>query len=180
MGGKDPGTYFNEGIQIAQRGTLTVHDPLVAAIPPNLHDLFMPDLGFNTYYGSRFMGFYLVDPDEGAVVGQFPHLFPLWVAIGYGAHGLTGARYVVSLLSVLWIMAVHFCGSWLLDRFEVHEYESAYSAYPTEARQKAFEFGIYELLPRLGPRMGFDLDVGAGDDLYVRQFYAKETTAGRD
>ncbi len=116
MGGKDPGTYFNEGIQIAQRGTLTIHDPLVEAIPPEFRDLYMPHLGFDTYYGSRFMGFYLIDPDEGAVLGQFPHLFPLWIAIGYGAHGLTGARYVVSLLSVLGIIAVYFCGSWLLGR----------------------------------------------------------------
>ena len=116
MGGKDPGTYFNEGIQIAQRGTLTVNDPLVAAIPPELRDLFMPHLGFDTYYGSRFMGFYLVDPDDGAVMGQFPHLFPLWIGIGYGVHGLTGARYVVGLLSVLGIMAVYFCGSWSLGR----------------------------------------------------------------
>ena len=116
MGGKDPGTYFNEGIQIAQRGTLTITDPLVAAMPPELRDLYMPDRGFETYDGSRFMGFYLVDADEGTVRGQFPHLFPLWIAIGYGAHGLTGARYVIGLLSVLGIMAVYFGGCWLLGR----------------------------------------------------------------
>jgi hypothetical protein len=39
---------------------------------------------------------------------------------------------------------------------------------------------MYELSHRLGPSAGFDLDVGAGDDLYVREFYAKETTAGQD
>ena len=33
MGGKDPGTYMNEGIQIAQRGGLVIHDPVVAAVP---------------------------------------------------------------------------------------------------------------------------------------------------
>lgn len=116
MGGKDPGTYVNEGIQIAQRGTLTITDPLVAAMPPEFRGLYMPDRGFETYDGSRFMGFYLVDADEGTVLGQFPHLFPLWIAIGYGAHGLTGARYVISLLAVLGIMAVYFCGSWGLGR----------------------------------------------------------------
>ena len=116
MGGKDPGTYFNEGIQIAQRGTLTIHDPLVAAMPSELRDLYVPDFGFETYYSSRFMGFYLIDPDEGLVRGQFPHLFPLWIAIGYGTLGLTGARYVIGLLSLLGIIAVYFCGSWLLGR----------------------------------------------------------------
>ena len=117
MGGKDPGTYVNEGIQIAQRGTLTLTDPLVAEMPHELRDLYMPNRrGFETYDGSRFMGFYLVDADEGTVRGQFPHLFPLWIAIGYGAHGLTGARYVISLLALLGIMAVYFCGSWMLGR----------------------------------------------------------------
>ena len=116
MGGKDPGTYVNEGIQIAQRGTLTITDPLVSAVPPEFRDLYMPYLGFGTYYSSRFMGFYLIDPDEGSVLGQFPHLLPVWIAIGYGVHGLTGARYVVPLLAVLGIMAVYFCGCWLVGR----------------------------------------------------------------
>src|SRR4051794_29737933 len=31
IGGKDPGTYMNEGIQIAQRGTLTIRDEMVAS-----------------------------------------------------------------------------------------------------------------------------------------------------
>ena len=116
MGGKDPGTYVNEGIQIAQRGTLTITDPLVSAVPAEFRNLYMPYLGFGTYYSSRFMGFYLIDPDEGSVLGQFPHLLPMWIAIGYGAHGLTGARYVVGLLAVLGILAVYFCGSWLVGR----------------------------------------------------------------
>ena len=37
------------------------------------------------------MGFYLLDADEGSVVGQFPHLYPVWIAIGYGVNGLTWA-----------------------------------------------------------------------------------------
>ena len=76
----------------------------------------MPDLGFNTYHSSRFMGFYLVDPDEGTILGQFPHLFPIWIAVDYGAYGLTGARYVVSALAILGIVAVYFCGCWLVGR----------------------------------------------------------------
>jgi len=68
-----------------------------------------------------------------------------------------------------------------LDWYEVPEYESAYHAYPQEVRMKAFEFGVYELLPNVSRTTDFELDVGALDDLYVRQFYAKETeTEGRD
>jgi hypothetical protein len=34
IGGKDPGVYVNEGIQIAQRGAIAVQDPVVGAVPP--------------------------------------------------------------------------------------------------------------------------------------------------
>ena len=37
-------------------------------------------------------------PTTGAVVGQFPHLFPASIAIGYGLDGLTGARRAVGVL----------------------------------------------------------------------------------
>ncbi len=36
------------------------------------------------------MGFFVLDPDTGAVVSQFPHLFPVSIAIGYGLDGLSG------------------------------------------------------------------------------------------
>src|SRR6478735_745518 len=42
IGGKDPGTYVNEGIQMAQRGAMVVHDPVVASVPPSARDLFFP------------------------------------------------------------------------------------------------------------------------------------------
>ena len=42
IGGKDPGTYMNEGIQIAQRGAIVIRDPVVAAVPPLSRDLFFP------------------------------------------------------------------------------------------------------------------------------------------
>ena len=61
-----------------------------------------------------------------------------------------------------------------LERFEIPEYESAYRAYPQHVRYKLYDFGIYELSPRLRPPEGFDLDVGAMDDLFLRRFHAKE------
>ena len=33
VGGRDPGVYMNEGIQIAQRGTLVIEDPVLASVP---------------------------------------------------------------------------------------------------------------------------------------------------
>ncbi|MBE3035451.1 MAG: hypothetical protein IMZ74_19940, partial [Actinobacteria bacterium] len=83
IGGKDPGTYVNEGVQIAQRGTLVFHDPVVSSVPAFARDLFFPQHEGAAEYGVRFMGFFITDPDTGAVVGQFPHLFPASIAIGY-------------------------------------------------------------------------------------------------
>ena len=116
IGGRDPGIYMNEGIQVAQRGTLVSEDPVVASLPSQFRDLFFPNLPNRSYFSTRFMGFFVVDPDKGLVVGQFPHLYPLWVAIGYGVNGLSGARQAVVVLAVLGILAVYFCGAWVMGR----------------------------------------------------------------
>ena len=122
MGGKDPGTYMNEGIQIAQRGSLLITDATVAAVPPFARDLFFPRHtdAYGTpredYYAIRFMGFPIRDVDAGIVVGQFPHLFPASIAIGYGVNGLTGARWVTPAWAVLGLLAVYFAGARLFSR----------------------------------------------------------------
>ena len=43
------------------------------------------------------MGFFIREPEHGHVVGQFPHLFPASIAIGYGLDGLTGARRAIGV-----------------------------------------------------------------------------------
>jgi hypothetical protein len=116
IGGKDPGVYINEGVQIAQRGTLTIHDPVVAAVPDFARDLFFPSHFTSTYYGTRFMGFFVRDPRTGAVTGQFPQLFPISVAIGYGLDGLTGARLTIGIWGILGLLAVYFLGARFVGR----------------------------------------------------------------
>lgn len=118
IGGKDPGTYVNEGIQIAQRGTLIIHDPTVATVPAHLAGLFFPaaaepNAGADS---TRFMGFYLQRLRSGDVVGQFPHLFPASIALGYGLHGLTGARWAVGVWAILGLFAVYLLGARLVGR----------------------------------------------------------------
>ena len=116
IGGKDPGTYLNEGVQIAQGGRIVVRDETVAAVPPPLRDLFFPSHQQSTYYGLRFMGFFIQDPAAGTVVGQFPHLYPASIAIGYGLDGLTGARNTIGAWAILAIIAVYFAGALLFGR----------------------------------------------------------------
>jgi hypothetical protein len=117
IGGKDPGVYINAGVQIAQRGTLVYHDPVVAAVPSAARDLFMPsDRPRNLFLGPRFMGFFVLDPDSGAVVSQFPHLYPASIAIGYGLEGLSGARRTCTFWGVFGVVAVYFLGARLFGR----------------------------------------------------------------
>jgi hypothetical protein len=116
IGGKDPGVYVSEGIQIAQRGSLIINDTVVASVPAFARDLFIPqytDFEGNVrtdYYSTRFMGFFVLDPETGRVVGQFPHLFPASIAIGYGIQGLTGALRTTTVWAVLGVLAVYFGG----------------------------------------------------------------------
>jgi hypothetical protein len=140
MGGKDPGVYMNEGLQIAQRGGLVVTDTTVASVPSAFRDLFFPDRGQPTYYSNRFMGFFLMDPTSGSVISQFTHLYPAWIAIAYGVHGLTGARWILGLWAILGVVSVYFLGSRLVGRaagaagaalLAVHVLQVWYSRYPS-------------------------------------------------
>jgi hypothetical protein len=116
MGGKDPGVYMTEGIRIAQRGGIVEADEAVSTLPVAYRDLFFPRSREAGYYSSRFMGYFLLDPASGTVVGQFPDGFPVWVAIGYGIDGLTGARAAPEYLALLGLMAVYFAGARLFGR----------------------------------------------------------------
>ena len=55
-------------------------------------------------------------PGHGTVVGQFPHLYPVWIAIAYETYGLTGARYVHGLWGLLGVLAVYLTGAALFGR----------------------------------------------------------------
>lgn len=116
VGGRDPGAYINEGIQIAQRGQLVVTDPLVSSVPPTFRDLFFRSHDNPFYYGLRFVGFFVQDPDSGQVVGQFPHFFPASIAIGYGLNGLSGARQASAVWAILGLLSVYFLGARLFGR----------------------------------------------------------------
>lgn len=111
IGGRDPGVYINEGVQISQRGSLLLRDPVVAEVPAFARDLFFPQYYEDEYYSLRFMGLFIMDPREGTVLGQFPHLFPASIAVGYDLHGLTGARQTVAWWAILGVLGVYFLGA---------------------------------------------------------------------
>ena len=116
-GGRDPAVYFNSGIRIAQGGSFVIDDPLVREIPPEYRDLFFrPEPASAAFDSVRFLGFFVLDQEAGTVVGQFPHLYPVWIALAYDVLGLTGARYVHGLWAVLGVLAVYFAGAFVLGR----------------------------------------------------------------
>lgn len=112
---RDPAVYVNSGIQLARSGSFYIDDPMVRSVPPEYRELFWTphEAPFDT---SRFLGFYVLDQDAGTVVGQFPHLYPVWIAIAYETYGLTGARYVHGLWGLLGVLAVYLTGVRLFGR----------------------------------------------------------------
>jgi hypothetical protein len=154
MGGKDPGTYMNEGIQIAQRGSLITVDSTLAEVPDEFRDLFLSggpaEVKEELHQGVRFMGFFVVDRSRGEVIGQFPHAFPAWIAIGYGVDGLTGARRAVGAWAILGLLAVYFAAARLVGRLTagagcvllaINIVEVWYARYPnSEVMQQALLF----------------------------------------
>ena len=116
IGGKDPGVYVNDGFAIARTGELFRRDAVVPAVPAADRDLFFRSHQSNMYYGLRFMGVYINDPNTGSVISQFPHVYPASIAIGYSLGGAVGAINIVSLWAVLGVLAVYFFGSRLIGR----------------------------------------------------------------
>ena len=96
IGGKDPGVYINEGVQIAQRGALAAADPAIASVPNFARDLFFPSEHRTDYYSGRFMGFFIQEPEQGRVIGQFPHLFPASIASSARGTVVTNPSYLWS------------------------------------------------------------------------------------
>lgn len=116
IGGKDPGTYFNEGIAIAQRGSLVLREDVVAAVASAQRPYWFPLSRTHDFESHRFMGFWVRDVSDGVTVGQFPHWFPASIAVGFGLDGLNGARRVVGWWAALGLLAVYFAGAKIAGR----------------------------------------------------------------
>ena len=150
IGGKDPGVYVNEGFAIARTGHLFRSDEVVTKVPEADRDLFFRSHGSNMYYGLRFMGVYINNPNTGDVISQFPALYPASIAIGYSLGGAVGAINIVSLWAMLGVLAVYFFGSRLIGRLPaafaagvmvLNVIEAWYGRYPnTEVAMQALLF----------------------------------------
>ena len=112
IGGKDPGTYINEGVQIAQRGSLIVQRPgRRRRCRPRRAICFSRGTRPAATTACGSWGSSSAIPTTGEVIGQFPHLFPASIAIGYDLNGLSGARDAVGVWAILGLVAVYLVGA---------------------------------------------------------------------
>jgi hypothetical protein len=111
-GARDPTTYVLWGMRLAREGGIVAHDPLVASLEPEQVDtLFGPGhLAERAHYGSRFIGFYLVDPASGRVEAQGLPLYPTWIGLGSLAGGETAGLAITPLLALFACIAAFYLG----------------------------------------------------------------------
>ncbi len=112
IGARDPTTYVLWGIHLARQGAIVAYDPLVAGLQPNEVDMFFGPghLATRAHYGSRFLGFYLIDPSTGRVEAQGLPLYPTLIGHGYLADGVPGALMTTPLLAIFACIAAFYLG----------------------------------------------------------------------
>jgi 4-amino-4-deoxy-L-arabinose transferase-like glycosyltransferase len=125
LGGQDSGVYFNTGANIALTGEIISTDPLVPVINQVGQDPQVGPIVISQFLSgvakqeSRFLfvrnyrlpGFFIFNNLEGlstgAVVPSFFHLYPAYLALGFGLDGSRGITLVTPFLGVLAVFALY-------------------------------------------------------------------------
>ena len=101
---RDPGKYTNIAIQLAQIKGLSFQEPDIQNYDSDKQKLFLSTPIDQDLYSEVLPGFRLVNLDEGKLVPQFLHLFPLWLSLAFKLcefEGLFALNIILSLLSLL-------------------------------------------------------------------------------
>lgn len=116
VGGEDPGTYINTGINLGQTGKITVRDRTLSTTDPVLARgvLYSPSAGPGRE-GIRFPGFYVQDVSSGTVTPQFFHVLPVWIATLYQIGGVHAALLVTPLFGCFALLALYLLGRRLIN-----------------------------------------------------------------
>ncbi len=124
-GSQDSGVYYATGANIARTGKLINYDPLLQgvwqvsqdpAIGPKVIPLVLqgPAKQENRALFARHLrlpGFFVPDNEDGLAAGQTVpqgfHLYPSFLALGYGLFGVRGESLVTPLFGIMAIFAVY-------------------------------------------------------------------------
>lgn len=128
VGAQDSGTYYDTGINIAQTGSIMIHDPLLPTFSASGQGPFdvttegklqaqlmqgMPgEVGRYLFIShQRLPGYFVYDNEQGLQTGdeiaQSFHLYPVLIAIAYSLFGLFGGLYVTPFLGLMGVFAVY-------------------------------------------------------------------------
>lgn len=108
-GAADAGVYVNLAASIAHTGGILIHDPVLAALDPNLYGALLrtlPPSEPTPYY--LVPAFYVPGNPPGLIIPQFYPLHPVWQAVGYALGGLRAELWVTPLWGWLGALAVYF------------------------------------------------------------------------
>jgi len=112
LGGRDQGVYVNTGVNIANTGSIIIHDSMLEKMSNPSKDVFYmiekrPEvLKEIKYEGLQFPGFYVTDKDRGEIKPQFFYLYPIWIAIFYSFFGLELSLYLTPIFAIMAVVAV--------------------------------------------------------------------------
>lgn len=125
LGGQDSGVYFNTGASIAITGRIISTDPLVPVINQTAQDPKVGPIVISQFLSgvakqeSRFLfvrnyrlpGFFIYNNlqgiSTGEVVPSFFHLYPAYLALGFGLDGSRGITFVTPFLGVMAVFALY-------------------------------------------------------------------------
>ncbi|MGB3905848.1 MAG: glycosyltransferase family 39 protein [Anaerolineae bacterium] len=107
LGGGDAGVYVNVGANIANTGSLLIHEEGLADLSAGVWPgLFRQTGPTSAVQYVRLPGFYLADDVAGLVVPQFFPLHPVWLATCNALLGLRASLYATPVWAALGVLAV--------------------------------------------------------------------------
>ena len=126
LGGRDPGVYVNTGFHLANNGSLTSTDSVIASIPKeDLALFFRVDKEVPDWNHLRFQGYPLENPETGRVVPQGLHLYPTWIGLVASLYEMKAGLYATPFFAMMAVLG----GIFALKRifgFEVAVWATAF------------------------------------------------------
>lgn len=110
LGAADAGVYIARAAHIVRTGSLVIHEPTLADLPPDQAAQLLQVVPETPDIPLRFPGVYAVDPGRGVSLPQFFPLFPAWLAVFYALGGVWASLWALPLFGALGVLSVYYAG----------------------------------------------------------------------